>query len=285
MDGGTLTDILDSLRGKYGNVLSDIWDIDSDDNAVMTMPLCSSPGGRQDVTVGTLARMKDGNWLDDVGINAFFDVMMSRIPESAFPMMCMDTMFYLNPERFNLKRRVARYSEFCPSLRKHEGSLQTIFDFSLFIIPINPGNVHWCIVVIDLDGGMMACIDSMGLMYPEVNVIHAWYVSEYEKHKNVIENNTKYAEFRDQFRRIAESRPKYMRDPPLQYNTWDCGVFTCINATIILTEAAASETFGLAEAGPALHSHISQRPMSAWREFIALVLLEYTALHPELLTN
>ncbi|KAJ3158870.1 hypothetical protein HDU86_002558 [Geranomyces michiganensis] len=104
------------------------------------------------VTRGQMTKLlQRASWLDDESVNGYFALMQARFPETLF----LSTHFYpsLTGDETNYEfLAVARWTKRWP---------RGIFSFERAVVPINRGNLHWCLVAIDLLSGRLHYYDSM----------------------------------------------------------------------------------------------------------------------------
>ncbi|KAL4103760.1 hypothetical protein QTP88_019101 [Uroleucon formosanum] len=99
-------------------------------------------------------------------------------------------------------------------------------NFNRIVVPINPGKVHWCILVIELWKGKIYYFDSYlsTLIKDELTLSSEFLnraIIDYIKHSGV--------------KRTVPKKWEYINGKsPVQQNHHDCGVFTCMNARYFL---------------------------------------------------
>lgn len=101
-----------------------------------------------------------------------------------------------------------------------------VFDYDMMLVPINQGNVHWTLGVINFRDKRVEYYDSMGGTNETVlkNLLQ-WVADELETKKGEILDRSEW------------SMVAHGRDVPQQTNTDDCGVFLCKFADFVSRDA------------------------------------------------
>lgn len=163
----------------------------------------------QPITRKTMSRMRAGEWLNDELINGYLGLLgqCCATPDmKRAGVHVMSTYFYAKlagASGYNYEgvRRWTKNVE----LRK----------CLLVLIPVNVGNEHWILVVIDVRRRRFDVWDSFRTRHAACVRIIRRYVADEWLHK--------YGEKLD----IDAWPCEYRKDAPLQHNGSDCGVFVC----------------------------------------------------------
>jgi sentrin-specific protease 1 len=96
-------------------------------------------------------------------------------------------------------------------------------------IPIHLGN-HWCLSCVNFVDKTVKYYDSFGGKNPKcLNVIFDYLKEEYENKKNKTFD-------------VSGWQLMHADDCPAQFNGYDCGVFTCINAEYLARDSILNFT-------------------------------------------
>lgn len=99
-----------------------------------------------------------------------------------------------------------------------------IFACKKMFSPIHLGN-HWCLTCVNFVDKTVKYYDSLGGSNPKcLNIIFDYLKEEYENKKNEKFNCSGW-------------KLMTANDCPVQKNSYDCGVFTCINAEYLARDA------------------------------------------------
>ncbi|VVC42487.1 Ulp1 protease family, C-terminal catalytic domain [Cinara cedri] len=168
------------------------------------------------ITKGQNIKLSDLNtvfsskaWLNDEVINHYMSMIVERDPDS---LHMFNTFFYFKLSDQGYKS-VSRWSR-----RKD------IFKCKKIFIPIHLGN-HWCLIYVDFAEKSIKYYDSLGGTNSKcLNIIFGYLKEEYENKKNEKFNCSGW-------------NLVNIGDCPIQKNSYDCGVFTCINAEYLSRDA------------------------------------------------
>jgi sentrin-specific protease 1 len=96
-------------------------------------------------------------------------------------------------------------------------------------IPIHLGN-HWCLSCVNFVDKTVKYYDSFGGKNPKcLNIIFDYLKEEYENKKNKTFD-------------VSGWQLMHANDCPTQFNGYDCGVFTCINAEYLARDSILNFT-------------------------------------------
>ena len=160
------------------------------------------PVSRQTVTRKELATLLGSNWLSDVIINVFLDLIVHR--SRGNPQL--PSVYVFNSFFFNVLNRMD-YDDVKRWTRRED-----IFAHDILLIPIHQKN-HWTMVVVDLRHKVIKYLDSMGGKNDECLKRLRLYLAEEMMAK------------KDSLLNANEWHLENVLDLPQQENGYDCGVF------------------------------------------------------------
>lgn len=97
---------------------------------------------KRDIAQASIDRIQQGKWLNDEGINVFIYIVLSESKT--------DRLFAVN-------------SHWIFSEKVNETFFKTIpLSTEIMFLPVNKGNYHWVLIVVDIGSRKMYCFDSMG---------------------------------------------------------------------------------------------------------------------------
>ena len=211
--------------------------------------LSSMKGG--DITIADLALLRPGAWFNDSIIN-FYGLLLRASGEAALAegrrgaTWIHSTFFYTRM----MQNRTYDY----PGIRRWAKSGNRpidIFAFDRVLVPINRGNTHWALAVIDMVEHTVAYYDSLGGSGEDVLANLIRYLADEHSEK-------KSAPLQHPFS-SARAPPNL----PKQHNGSDCGAFVCAFMTCV--------SFGVE---PCEDAVFSQADMKLWRQKIAVSCLD-----------
>ncbi|XP_060855944.1 uncharacterized protein LOC132933680 [Metopolophium dirhodum] len=103
------------------------------------------------------------------------------------------------------------------------------------VVPINPGNIHWALFVIEIWEGKIYCFDS----YKEHSFMKELTLITAFLNRAIID----YINCSGVQRTVPKDWKYIDGNSPKQTNTYDCGVFTCMNARYFLLNTPLSVKF------------------------------------------
>lgn len=168
------------------------------------------------ITGTTLQCLRHGQWLNDEVINFYLQLVQQRAvdqPNLFRSCFAWNTFFWqkLSEDgRGYSFKSVQRWS-----IRKKVD----VFSFDLMIVPINVGRTHWALGFVDLKKERICYWDSLGGDHPQFKKFILQYVQDEWADKK--EGSFPY-NFTDE--------GGYDQEIPMQSNSYDCGVFTCLFA-------------------------------------------------------
>ncbi|KAF7253432.1 Sentrin-specific protease 2, partial [Varanus komodoensis] len=195
-----LPDFTEDMEREIANVLSDGYDDEILTNAF-----------KLNITRGDIQTLRNHQWLNDVIINFYMNLLMERNKRPGFPVLyAFSTFFYpkLNSAGYNSVRRWTKEVD--------------LFQHDIILVPIHI-RVHWALVVIDTRKKTIKYYDSMGQNGNRICRRLLQYLQEESKSKRNVDINasswTLYSVKSDEI--------------PQQLNGSDCGMFTCKYADFI----------------------------------------------------
>uniref|UniRef100_A0A8D2JKG0 SUMO specific peptidase 2 n=1 Tax=Varanus komodoensis TaxID=61221 RepID=A0A8D2JKG0_VARKO len=190
----------EDMEREIANVLSDGYDDEILTNAF-----------KLNITRGDIQTLRNHQWLNDVIINFYMNLLMERNKRPGFPVLyAFSTFFYpkLNSAGYNSVRRWTKEVD--------------LFQHDIILVPIHI-RVHWALVVIDTRKKTIKYYDSMGQNGNRICRRLLQYLQEESKSKRNVDINasswTLYSVKSDEI--------------PQQLNGSDCGMFTCKYADFI----------------------------------------------------
>ncbi|XP_060130586.1 sentrin-specific protease 2 isoform X3 [Zootoca vivipara] len=188
------------MEREIGNVLNC-----GEDDEILTSAF------KLNITRGDIQTLRDQQWLNDVVINFYMNLLMERNKQLGFPVLyAFNTFFYpkLTSEGYNAVRRWTKQVD--------------LFQHDIILVPIH-NRVHWALVVIDMRIETIKYFDSMGQDGHVIckRLLHFLQEESKAKRNMVIE---------------ASSWTLYSVEPheiPQQLNGSDCGMFVCKYADFI----------------------------------------------------
>nr|XP_060624019.1 sentrin-specific protease 2 isoform X2 [Anolis sagrei ordinatus] len=163
------------------------------------------------ITRGDIQTLRNQQWLNDVVINFYMNLLVERNKRQGFPLLyAFSTFFYpkLSSAGYNAVRRWTKEVD--------------LFQHDLILVPIHI-RVHWALVVIDMRRETIKYFDSMGQSGHNICMKLLQYLQDESKVKRNLEIN-------------PSSWTLYSMKPneiPQQRNGSDCGVFVCKYADFI----------------------------------------------------
>lgn len=172
--------------------------------------------GNVPVTREDLVRLKPNAWLNDEVINFYVELLKKREMEKGKGnegCYFQNSFFYAKLYEFDKRKRRHVYD--FTRVRRWTRKVD-VFGFEKMVVPINQGNMHWSLCVVNFKEKSVEHYDSLGSKNsPCGKVLMKWVVDE-AKHKKKIE--------------LDESEWKLIchgSRVPQQCNSDDCGVFLC----------------------------------------------------------
>ncbi|XP_053167940.1 sentrin-specific protease 2 isoform X2 [Hemicordylus capensis] len=163
------------------------------------------------ITRGDIRTLRNQQWLNDVVINFYMNLLVERNKRSELPVLyAFSTFFYpkLNSEGYNAVRRWTKEVD--------------LFQYDIVLVPIHV-RVHWGLVVVDVRRKTIKYFDSMGQNGYMICKRLLQYLQEESKAKKNLDID-------------ASSWTLYSVKPheiPQQLNGSDCGMFACRYADYI----------------------------------------------------
>ena len=203
----------------------------------------------------SMQRLRHGNdlkakekWLNDEVVNYYMLTLRDREKMRAevdpeFKRCHFFSSFFINELGVGKKYKYSK-------VRRWTQKLGDIFDMDKVFVPINIGNSHWTVAVIDMTNKRIEYFDSKhdpGKKY--VEALFQYLKDEHQRKKGEPLPDEKNWELLD-----------HIKDCPYQSNKYDCGVFVCLlcdfySSGLPLTYAEAD--------------------MDRWRDFIVLAMLDF----------
>ncbi|XP_078245427.1 sentrin-specific protease 2 isoform X2 [Pogona vitticeps] len=163
------------------------------------------------ITRGDIQTLKNQQWLNDVVINFYMNLLVERNKKPGFAdLYAFSTFFYpkLNSAGYCAVRRWTKGVD--------------LFQYDMILVPIHI-SVHWALVVIDMRRETIKYFDSMGQNGDRICMKLLQYLQEESKAKrNVGINPTSWT--------LYSVKP---HEIPQQSNGSDCGMFACKYADFI----------------------------------------------------
>ncbi|KAJ6669148.1 hypothetical protein lerEdw1_007957 [Lerista edwardsae] len=163
------------------------------------------------ITRGDIQTLKNQQWLNDVVINFYMNLLVERNKRPGLPVLyAFSTFFYpkLNSDGYKAVRRWTKGID--------------LFQYDMILIPIHV-RVHWGLVVVDIRRETIKYFDSMGQNGYRICKRLLQYLQEESQAKRYLDIN-------------ASSWTLYSVKPheiPQQLNGSDCGIFVCKYADFI----------------------------------------------------
>ncbi|KAJ3238786.1 hypothetical protein HDU81_007175 [Chytriomyces hyalinus] len=216
------------------------------------------------------------SWLTDEGINAFVACLQLKYPKIKF----FSSFFYsLLTDKKRSGGKPYNYEGVRRWTKKQENGL---WDFDAIVIPINKGNVHWCLAYVCLKSLHFGFLDSMNgsavFAKKTFENIRQYLFDEWDDKVGRKTDQQKPAIEQLEFRNIVPVCPK-------QGDASSCGVFVCYFALWVARQVtrakdddASAKDYGGAggdgrnEPGDIMDFSFSQRDANAFRRDLAFVL-------------
>ncbi|CAI5775366.1 sentrin-specific protease 2 isoform X1 [Podarcis lilfordi] len=172
------------------------------------------------ITRGDIQRLRDHQWLNDVVINFYMNLLMERNKQLGFPVLyAFNTFFYpkLSSEGYNGVRRWTKQVD--------------LFQHDIILVPIHI-RVHWALVVIDMRRETIKYFDSMGQDGHMIckRLLH-FLQEESKARRNMVIKTSSWT--------LYSMEP---HEIPQQLNGSDCGMFACKYADFISRDKPISFT-------------------------------------------
>jgi sentrin-specific protease 1 len=194
--------------------------LSNEDRLLANMFLAANHGGAEvvteinniELTKEKLVCLDDKQWLNDEVINGYFDLLRQHYAPRVY---LWNSFFWLKLSNdgngYNYKA-VQRWT----TRKKID-----IFSVERMIVPMNIGKNHWALGVVDLKNKKIQYFDSLaeGCVHNGFANYMKKYLTDEWKDKKPDQPAPDFFEF--------ETPLVY---PPQQSNSFDCGVFTCMNA-------------------------------------------------------
>ena len=163
------------------------------------------------VTPAILQCLVPKEWLNDEVINFYFQLLMDRSKS--------DKRRYRSFFAWNSFFWQKLFSDqgYCYKNVSRWGRKADVFAHEMMLVPINVGQTHWALGVVDLKQQKVAYWDSLGAEHKEFCKAIIQYLKDEWADK-------KGGEFPFEFSIDRDG------DIPTQHNSYDCGVFTCMFA-------------------------------------------------------
>ncbi|XP_061492516.1 sentrin-specific protease 2 [Rhineura floridana] len=196
----SLNDLTEDMKREIANVL----DYGQEDE-ILTSAF------KLNITRGDIQTLRNQQWLNDVVINFYMNLLVERNKQLGFPALyAFNTFFYpkLSTEGYNAVRRWTKEVD--------------LFQHDMILVPIHI-RVHWALVVIDMRRETIKYFDSMGQNGHMICNSLLQFLQEESKAKRNLDVN-------------ASSWTLYSVKPheiPQQLNVSDCGMFACKYADFI----------------------------------------------------
>ena len=174
-------------------------------------------GFQQKVTRADINKLDGLNWLGDVVINFYMNLLAERAKENGMPQIYAFSSFFLTKLLMTGRKGVKRGTKNID-----------IFSMDLILVPVHL-TMHWCMAIIDMRANQIRCYDSLGgTNCTCLNALEN-YLSE---------------EYVDRFKKPLTTKFNliHMDSIPKQSNNSDCGVFVCKYAECISWGASINFT-------------------------------------------
>uniref|UniRef100_A0ABM5FVE7 Sentrin-specific protease 2 n=1 Tax=Pogona vitticeps TaxID=103695 RepID=A0ABM5FVE7_9SAUR len=192
--------LTEDMEREIANVLSH-----GEDDEILTSAF------KLNITRGDIQTLKNQQWLNDVVINFYMNLLVERNKKPGFAdLYAFSTFFYpkLNSAGYCAVRRWTKGVD--------------LFQYDMILVPIHI-SVHWALVVIDMRRETIKYFDSMGQNGDRICMKLLQYLQEESKAKrNVGINPTSWT--------LYSVKP---HEIPQQSNGSDCGMFACKYADFI----------------------------------------------------
>lgn len=183
------------------------------------------PKTRQIMESESTARLQPRRWLKDEHVNAYMSLLNTDANPAAYKCLFMSSFFY---DKFTLAQRgtlgapdpkyVNAAAEVRHKLVKKWTANVNTTSVNIFI-PINSGNNHWSLIVIDVENRKLFSVDSLGYsLKKERKEMLGWMEAEHRAKKKTFN---------------AKKWTSKSKTVPLQENGYDCGVFMCMFAAFL----------------------------------------------------
>ena len=173
----------------------------------------------------TLDSMKPGEWFDDDVITAYMTLLQGKGNPSSSEGIFLSPLFYakftargdnsgaVDPAYFGKSAKVRH-----PLVKSWTRKLNTTGPVKIFV-PVNHGNTHWTLIVIDVKNKQVISVDSFNSeRLTARNEMLGWIEEEHAAKGKAFN--------REQWRTLKKVAPA-------QTNGYDCGPFTCMFAAFI----------------------------------------------------
>ena len=173
----------------------------------------------------TLDSMKPGEWFDDDVITAYMTLLQGKGNPSSSKGIFMSPLFYakftargdnsgaVDPAYFGKSAKVRH-----PLVKSWTRKLNTTGPVKIFV-PVNHGNTHWTLIVVDVKNKQVISIDSFNSERLTARKEMLGWIEQEHAAKGKAFN-------REQWRTLKMVAPA-------QTNGYDCGPFTCMFAAFI----------------------------------------------------
>ncbi|KAI8827814.1 hypothetical protein BJ741DRAFT_628582 [Chytriomyces cf. hyalinus JEL632] len=214
------------------------------------------------------------SWLTDEGINAFVACLQLKYPKVKF----FSSFFYsLLTDKKRSRGKPYNYEGVRRWTKKQENG---IWDYDAIVIPINKGNVHWCLAYVCLKSLRFGFLDSMNgsavFAKKTFENIRQYLLDEWDDKVGRKKDQQKPAIEQLEFRNLVPVCPK-------QGDASSCGVFVCYFALWAARQVTRRKEDGTkspgdvggqdrSETGDMTEFSFSQRDANAFRRDVAFVL-------------
>ncbi|KAJ3408305.1 hypothetical protein HDU80_006166 [Chytriomyces hyalinus] len=217
------------------------------------------------------------SWLTDEGINAFVACLQLKYPKVKF----FSSFFYsLLTDKKRSGGKPYNYEGVRRWTKKRENG---IWDYDAIVIPINKGNVHWCLAYVCLKPLRFGFLDSMNgsavFAKKTFENIRQYLLDEWDdKVGRKMDDQQKPPIEQFEFRNLVPVCPK-------QGDASSCGVFVCYFALWVARQVTRTEDDNTCAKGPGdlggqdrnetgdmMEFSFSQRDANSFRRDVAFVL-------------
>lgn len=184
------------------------------------------PKTRQNMDSESTNRLQPRRWFNDDIVNAYMALLDTSANPGAYNCQFMSSFFY---DHFTLTQRQtlgapdpkyvnATATERHKLVVRWTANMLTTSRVKIFI-PINSGNNHWSLIVIDVDNRKLFSFDSLGYsLKKERGEMLGWVKAEHKAKRVKFD---------------AKKWTSQSKTVPLQQNGYDCGVFMCMFAAFL----------------------------------------------------
>lgn len=188
--------------------------------------------GKNLVLIKDIKKLGEKEWLNDIIINYYFQLLGSRHPINGLQCYFLPTYFYaLLMQEW---QKIYKYSY--NNTSNISRPTQTLLAFDKIFVPINVANNHWVLACIDIEYNSFQMYDSLKS------------ISSVTQHTRILKNLKRF--LCDEFKQIQKDNPvtanglkekiRNLRkwvyqtvDIPQQQNSYDCGVYVCKYAEFV----------------------------------------------------